>query len=101
MIEDQLIERIVLFDEDAKVTLLVVRPKLDRPSNVALAVRRSLEQLTEFVAVALGPADMPTRLEHEQLRLLSAIIELPAMRDVPVDNYIISLRIREVTVDRF
>ena len=56
MIEDQLIERIVLFDEDAKVTLLVVRPKLDRPSNVTLAVRRSLEQLTEFVAIALGPA---------------------------------------------
>ena len=98
MIEDQLIERIVLFDEDAKVTLLVVRSKLDRASNVALAVRRSLEQLTEFGAIALGPAHVSAGFEHEQFRLLPAVLELPAMGDVPVDNYIVSLRIGQVTI---
>jgi hypothetical protein len=93
MIEDQLVERTVLLHEDPEVALFVVRPELDGTSNVTLAVRRSLQELTEFVAIPLGPTDVSTRLEDEQLRLLSPVVELPAMGDVPVDNYIISLRI--------
>src|SRR6478672_7490655 len=101
MIEDQLVQRTVLLHENPEVALLVVRPELDGTSNVPLTVRRSLEQLTEFVAVAFGPADVSARLEDEQLRLLSTVVELPAMGDVPVDNYIISLCIRQVTVHGF
>src|SRR4030095_11007240 len=51
VIENQLVQRVVLLDEDPEVTLLVVGLEVDRTSNVTLAVRRSLEELTELVAI--------------------------------------------------
>src|SRR5262245_49908572 len=85
VIEDQLVQRVVLFDEDAEVAFLVVRVELNRPTNVALAIRRTLEQLAEFVAIALRPPNVAARFEDHQLGLFSTVFELPAMRDVAVD----------------
>jgi hypothetical protein len=102
VVEDQLVERVILLHEDPEIALLVVRAELDRPANIALAERRPFQQLPELVAVPLWPTHVPTTLKDEQLGLVRGSgIELPAVRDIPMDNYIIARYIGQVTVHGF
>src|SRR5690349_20047070 len=101
VIENELVERVVLLDEDAEVAPLVVRLELDGPADVALAVRRTFEQLAELVAIPLGPPNVAAALEDDELRRSLRGIELPAMQDIAMDNDVVSLHIGEVTVHRF
>src|SRR4051795_1664425 len=84
VIEDDLIESVVLLDQDREVALLVVGPEPGRAADVPLAVGRPFDELTELVAVALGPAHVSPALHHQELGGLALEIEPPAEEDAGV-----------------
>ena len=71
-----------------------------RPPDVPLAVRRALDELAELVAVALGPADVPPALHHQQLGRLGAEVEPVAVQDAAMDDEVVALPVRQVPEDR-
>src|SRR6478672_5407227 len=100
MIEDDLVQSVVLLHDDAEVAHLVVRLQLARHADVALRVRRALDELAELVAVPLGWADVPAPFHDQQLRRLRGAIEAVAMHDATVDDEIVTLPEGEIAVLR-
>ena len=100
VVEDDLVEPVVLLHQDREVALLVVGAERGGPADVALAVGRALDQLAELVPVALGPAHVPAALHDEELGLLAAQVEPPAVQDAPVDDEVVALVERQVAEHR-
>ncbi len=100
VIEDDLVEAVVLLHQDREVALLVVSAELRRPTDVPLAVRSTLDQLAELVPIPLGPAHVAAAFHHQQLRLLAAEIQAPAMQDAPVNDEVVAFPIRQVAEHR-
>ncbi len=96
MIEHEFIDRIVLLHHQRMITALVVGSKLPGSPDVALAVRRTLDELPHLVAIPLRPADVPAALHHEELDRTGGVIEMPTMQDVAVQHHVIALTHRQV-----
>ncbi len=95
MVEDDLVEPVVLLDHDREGALLIVGAELTRDADVALAVRRPLDQLTHRIEIALRRPDVAATLHHQELRRLGEAI---AVQDVPMDDEIIAGDEREIAV---
>src|SRR5205085_2777354 len=67
-------------------------------TDVALRVRGPFDQLTEFVAITLGPAHVPATLEDHHFRLFTAEIETVAVENAAVDNEVVALEKRQYPV---
>src|SRR5262249_33539226 len=91
VIEDELVQTVILLHEELEVAHLVMRAKLDGATHVALGIRSALLELTELVAIALGPAYVAAALHDEELRLISLHVELVAMKDTAMDDEVVAL----------
>ena len=99
VVEHALVDPVVLLHENRKISHLVDRLDESRTPDVALGVWRALDQLSEFVAIALGPAHVPPALEDQELRLLLGVqVEAIAVENAAVDNEIIAFTERKRAV---
>src|SRR5688572_22009277 len=71
VVEHELVDAVVLFYVQREIAHLIARLEQNRPSDVALGVGRSLDELSEVVLVARRIADVTAALEYHQLCLLS------------------------------
>ena len=100
VIEDELVQGVILLDQEGKLALLIVGPQVDGSADVALAVRRPLDELPELVAVALRPANVTATLHHQELDGAAAVVECPPMQDVPVQDDVVARPNRKVAETR-
>ena len=100
VVENEFVDGVVLLDQQAKVALLVVGTELGGAANIAFGVGRALEQLPEFIAIALGPANVAPALEYHELGWPRGGVQAPPMQDIPVDHDVVALAIREVAIGR-
>ena len=98
VIEHDLVDPIVLLHEDRKISHLVDWIRERRPPDIALRVRRTFDELTELIAVSLGPAHVPSALKDHELWLLGVQVEAIAVEDAAMDDEVIAFPERELTV---
>jgi hypothetical protein len=91
VVEHDLVDAVVLLHQDGEIAHLVVGAQLQRTPDVALRVRRALDQLAELVAVALGPAHVAAALEdHESFGCSVPKSKLEAVHDAAVDHDVVA-----------
>ncbi len=100
VIENDLVDPVILLDVQREIAFFVVRGELHRPTDVALGVRGTLHELTKIVSVAGRGADVASALDHKKLRLLPVQVHLVSVENAPVNYEIVTLAVREVSVDR-
>src|ERR1700730_12539166 len=91
MVQHDLVDPVVLFHQNRKVSHLIDRLDERRAPDVALGVRSALDQLSEFIAIPLGPPHVSPALEDNELRLLGFQVEFVAMQNAAVDDEIVAL----------
>ena len=94
VVEHELVEAVVLLHDDPEIAPLVVRHELARHLEVALAVRRALDDLAVVVAVALDGVRTYPRLS--MIRSFAGLREQIAVQNAAMDDQVVARRDRQV-----
>src|SRR2546423_2585932 len=101
VIEHDLVDAVVLLHQNRKVPHFIDRLDKRGTPDVALRVRRSLDQLPEFVAISFRPANVSAAFEDQNLGLLAGQLKPVAVENSPVNNEVVAFVERQRSVRGF
>src|SRR5690349_1082063 len=70
------VDQFLLFNQDLKISLLIVGLQILRTLNIAFAIRRMFRQLTELVSIAFRRADRPETFYNKQSVIFGIKLQL-------------------------